>query len=122
MKKNAACGAGGLPDLDALAVSPDGTVIVADGIGIQDYFYAVPLETAARPVPLGPTPDVIPWGRDVEGLAFGADGLLYATTNASQMRDRTSYLVRIDPRTFAYENLGNLKFGAWNLAAAAASR
>lgn len=103
-------------DLDALAVSPCGAIIVTDGIGIRDHFYTVPLKTASRPVPLGPTPDIIPWGRDVEGLTFGGDGFMYATTNASQTQDRTSYLVRIDPKTFTYENLGNLKFGASNLA------
>ncbi|MEX2025648.1 MAG: WD40 repeat domain-containing protein, partial [Pirellulaceae bacterium] len=70
----------------------------------------------APPKPLAPTPPVTT-DRDIEGLTLAGDGMFYGVTHPATDKDKVSYLVRINPQTFDYENLGELSFGAFCLAA-----
>jgi len=106
----------GLMDLDSLVIGPEDKALITDGVGGDDQFYQIDLTSESNPMLVGPTPDIIPRGRDIEGLALGSDGFLYGTTCATQTDIGISYLARINPETLEYINLGSLEFGAWNLA------
>jgi uncharacterized protein (TIGR03067 family) len=105
-----------LDDLDSLLFDDRGRLLTTDGIDRVDQFYELDRQGVRSPKSIAPTP-AITADRDVEGLAQGADGMLYAVTHPATTDDKVSYLVRIHPETFRHENLGSLGFGTYCLAA-----
>ncbi len=105
-----------LDDLDSLTFDDRGRLITTDGMERLDQFYELDPQGAAPPKALAPTPPVTT-DRDIEGLTLARNGMLYGVTHPGEDEGNVSYLLRIDPRTFQYENLGKLSFGALCLAA-----
>ena len=107
-----------LNDLDSLAFDDRGRLLTTDGMGIVDKIYQLDRRGAASPKPLAPTPPIVA-DRDIEGLTLAADGKLYGVThpNSENQGPNLSHLVRIDPETFEYEDLGLLDFGTFCIAA-----
>ena len=108
-----------LGDLDSLTFDDRGRLLTTDGMGLDDKIYQLDREGIAPPKPLAATPPIIKNSRDIEGLALASDGKLYGVThpNPEDQGPNRSYLVRIDPDTFEYDNLGLLDAGTLCLAA-----
>jgi formylglycine-generating enzyme required for sulfatase activity len=108
-----------LGDLDSLTFDDRGRLLTTDGMGLDDKIYQLDREGIAPPKSLAATPPIIKNSRDIEGLALASDGKLYGVThpNPEDQGPNRSYLVRIDPDTFEYANLGLLDAGTLCLAA-----
>ena len=97
----------GVVGIESLAFGADGTLYASGSptsIHPATHMYELDIQTGAVSL-LGVT------GLDIDALTFGADGFLYGTDSEA---GRPADLIRIDPSTGTFQNLGSTGVPGFN--------